>query len=258
MPEERDNTFSVMAITLVITLVVILVSLLVLWSLTKDAYLSAYFELEAFFDVQNVAASTDLAAFVFGTHALSLGGTLSVIAVVLVDNLSRILVVSFILAAVIDFLQYANVEGFVNEIRARSLSDHIIIGEYNSITESLVKKLKAAGTRYIVIVAKRSKSGELSDNKIPNIVGDFLEPEVLKRAGVGRARAVAFLSDDDTDNVMGALAVRNLNASVKIACRLEDEHVRRKAHTIGVDIAVIPEHLAGLEMGEYLARECGA
>lgn len=258
MPNGRSDTFSVMAITIAITVVVILVSLLALWLLTKDAYLSAYFELEAFFDVQNTAASTDLATLVLGTQSFGLGESLAVIGVVLIDNLSRILVVSFILAAVIDYIQYANVEGFVNELKARSLAGHVIIGEYNGMAEPLVRKLKRAGIPYLVIVLKKSKSSELSDLKIANIVGNFLEEDVLKRAGIARARAIVFLAEKDTDNIMGALAARNLNGKIRIACRLEDEHVRRKAYSIGVDIAVIPEHLAGLEIGEYMSREYGA
>ncbi len=56
---------------------------------------------------------------------------------------------------------------------------------------------------------------------------------------------------------MSALTARRSSGRVKIMSRLGDEHVRRKVYGIGVNLAVIPEQLAGLEMGEYISEGIG-
>ena len=136
---QNEDTFSVMAITLIVVAAVLLVSVVILWVFTNDIYLDAYYVLETFFDVQNTSAASALAAIAFVPGSASLS---YVLAVVIADNLSRLLIVSFILAAVIDLLEYANVEEFINEFKAHALRNHVIICGYNEMSRSLMKKLK--------------------------------------------------------------------------------------------------------------------
>ena len=69
---SKEEGSNVMILTLAIVLLVVIVSVLVLWSITKDAYLDAYFVLETLTDAQNTAASTELAgmAFSYASHEL--------------------------------------------------------------------------------------------------------------------------------------------------------------------------------------------
>jgi voltage-gated potassium channel Kch len=178
--------------------------------------------------------------------------------VVVADNLSRLLIVSFILAAVIDLLEYANLEEFINEFKARALRRHVILCGYNDMSRSLIKKLKGAGMSYLVLTADKKESQQLNENKTLNLFGEITALETLRKAGIGNARAIVFTSEDSMQNVMGALTARRSSDKVKILSRLGDEHVRRKSYGIGVNLAVIPEQLAGLEMGEYISKELGA
>jgi voltage-gated potassium channel len=255
MQADKEDTFNVMFLTLAITVVVLFASIFILWFFTKDVYLDIYFALEAFFEVQNTAASTELATIAFAHNT---GQFLPILVVVIVDNLSRILIVSFILAAVIDLLEYANVEGLINGIKARTLRGHVIICGYNEISERLITKLKSSRIPYIVIARQRNKNAELNEKRVLNVFGDFLDEDTLKDAGISRARAVIFASENDVENVMGALTARRSNKKIKIVSRLGDENVRRKVYGIGVNMAVIPEHLAGLEMGEFISKSYGA
>lgn len=251
---NKEDAFNVMVLTLAITLVVILCSILVLWLLTKDAYLDSYFTLEAFFDVQNTAASTSLATLAF---AQSLNGLAPILLIVIIDNLSRIMIVSFIIAAVIDFLNYANVEGIINDMKSKMLKRHIILCGYNNISERLIRKLKEEKTPYVVIESDREKELELNENKILAIFGDFARAEVLKKAGIERARSIVLTSDNDADNIVCVITARRLNPKIKVLSRISEESIRKKLYIVGSDMAVIPEHLAGVEMGNYLSRVAG-
>ncbi|VVB77337.1 TrkA-N domain protein [uncultured archaeon] len=232
MKENGDETFNVMALTLIIAALVLIASAVVIWIVTKDLYTDAYFILEAFFDAQNTATSYSLAEWAFTVAPIQ--DLLPLLAVVIVDSLSRILIVSFILAAVIDLLEYANFEEAINELRARALRGHIILCGYNEMTESLIKKAKSTKMRYVVVNPDRNVAQSLGEKRIFNILGDYSDTDVLKKAGIENARAVIFASDNSMDNV------------------------RRNVYNIGINMAVIPEQLAGLEMGEFLIKARGA
>jgi voltage-gated potassium channel len=242
-----------MALTLAVVAVVLVVSVAVLWFCTKDPYLDAYYVLETFFDVQNTAAATSLATLAFGTSNL-----IPIFVVVVADNLSRLLVVSFILAAVLDLLEFANFEESINEFKARALNNHVILCGYNGMTEALIKRLKGAKISYVVVTSDKKENQLLNESKTLNLFGETSDSGVLEKAGIGRARAIVFASENSMENVMGALTARRSSDRVKIMSRLGDEHVRRKVYGIGVNLAVIPEQLAGLEMGEFLAKGLGA
>jgi voltage-gated potassium channel len=251
---QNEDTFSIMALTLIIVAAVLLVSVAVLWLYTHDIYLDAYYVLETFFDVQNTAAATTLAATAFSSGP---GTLFSILAVVVADNLSRLLIVSFILAAVLDLLEYANVEEFINEVKARALRDHVILCGYNDMSGTIMKKLKGAKIGYIVVTSDKTENQQLNESKILNLFGESADAAVLQKAGIERARAVIFTSENSVENVMSALAARRSSEKVKVMTRLDNEHVRRKVYGIGVDLAVIPEQLAGYEMGEYVSKVKG-
>src|SRR5271157_3626808 len=251
---QNEDTFSVMALTLIVVAAVLLVSVVILWFLTKDLYLDAYYVLETFFDVQNTAAASELAAIAFAPGA---GGLLYMLAVVVADNLSRLLMVSFILAAVLDLLAYANFEEFINEFKAGALRDHVILCGYNDMSGALIKKLKGAKIRYLVITSDKKENQWLNESRTLNLFGESSDPDVLKKAGITRARAIVFTSENSMENFMSALTARRSSEKVKIMSRLNNEHVRRKVYGIGVNLSVIPEQLAGFEMGEYLSKVFG-
>lgn len=254
MPTNMQDTFNVMILAALITLFVIAVSFFVLSVLTGDLYLDSYFILEVLFNAQNTAASEALAQFAFGSGAPEF---LPIILIVVLDNLSRILIVSFIIAAVIDFFNFANIESVINDIKASTLKNHVILCGYNGISERLIKQLGEQKTSYVVIEPRRERELELNEKKILSIDGSFADEEMLKAARIDRATAIVFTSENNADNVVGSIIARRLNSKVKILSRLGDESIRKKVYGIGTDMAVIPEHLAGIEIGEYISRNRG-
>jgi Trk K+ transport system NAD-binding subunit len=133
----------------------------------------------------------------------------------------------------------------------------VILCSYNEITDRLADKLKEQGTRYVMIEPREEKQAELNEKKILSIFEDFTSAEVLKEARIDRATAIVFTSESNVDNVVGSIIARKLNPTIKVLNRLGDEAVRKKVYGTGTDMAVIPEHLAGIEMGEYIARTKG-
>lgn len=248
---RKEDTLNIMVLTISIAFLIIMVSVLLLWLLTKNLYLDSYFSIEAFFDAQNTAASTELAALAFSMGPEKL---IPIMAIVAVANISRVLVVSFIIAAVMDFLGDANVEAVIDDMRARRLSGHVIVCSYNNLSKALITKLKKEKIKYIVLDPDKEKSAELHEMHALSLSEDFTDAETLRRAGISRAKAIVFTNNNDIKNVLGAITARKLNKKILVLSRLENEHVRKKVYALGVTMTFIPEHLAGLEIGDFLVK----
>ena len=252
--QSKEDTFNVMGLTIGIVIVVILVSIFLLWVLTKNIYLDSYFALDAFFDAQNTAGAEGLAALAF---SYSTARFVPIFFIVMIDNMSRILITSFILAAVIDFLNYANIEETINEFRAKFLRNHVILCGYNDMADALIERLKKTGAKYVVIEPDKKKNGELNERRFLTIMRDYTKEDTFKLVKIEKAKAVVLSSENDVDNVVGAIIAKKLNPKIKILSRLKDEHARNEVYGIGVDMAIIPERLAGLEIGDLVCRSFG-
>jgi voltage-gated potassium channel len=246
--EEIGNIFISVVI---VGAIVIAFSIVVLWVLTNNFYLDAYYTIETFFDTPNTAASFDLAqlAFNFGIYRFA-----AVVVIVIVDNISKMLVISFIIAAVLDIISYANVEEAINRIKARSLSGHVIVCGYNQFASDLIKKLARNKIRIVVVDHDPKTIFALGRHKVVGITGRFTESENLEFAGIGRAKSIVFTSESDLDNLSGAITAKRLNSRIKVMSRVSSDDVRTKMYRVGVDMCVLPEYLAGVELGENLLR----
>jgi len=254
METRIEETYNVMILAFAIIMVLIPITLLLLWHYTGNLYLVAYAVLESFIGVQNTAASYDLGLIAFATYGLD--RLVPVLSILVVANIGRTLMLSFILAAVLDSLEYANFEELINRVKAKFLRNHVIICEYNKIAETLIKGLKSTRVPFVVVENKNAKTG-LDEKKILSFTGDPTDHITMKLAGICNARAIVFVSENDVENILGAIVARKLNPKIKIMSRLSEAGISKKTHHIGVDITVIPEYLAGLGMGEYIVKKVG-
>jgi Trk K+ transport system NAD-binding subunit len=62
-----------------------------------------------------------------------------------------------------------------------------------------------------------------SDNLVELTLGDFRDPEVLRRAGVARCRSIVLLASDTAANIEGAFAARRVNPNIRVVIRGEQQ-----------------------------------
>ncbi len=253
MAEEKRNSddVNVMMMTAIIVVFIIILSLVVLWFLTRNFYLSADYVIETFFGAPNVYADSILSAI---ASSDGIFGFSIITAIVIVDNLSKILILSFILAAVFDIISYKNIDNFLNKFRAHGLSNHVVICGYNRVSDMLSARLKSENIPFIFMEHDPDKVVDLNDKELNFVPDDYKTTNSLRLAGVGRARAVVLASQNDLDNILGAIASRRINKKVKIIARVGNEEAIAKMHSIGVDVCLITERLVGTEMGEELTK----
>jgi Trk K+ transport system NAD-binding subunit len=100
------------------------------------------------------------------------------------------------------------------------VEQHFVLCGLGRVGAKVLEYLRAAGASAVVINDTWSPPGDprLGDARL--IQGDCRRREVLEQAGVARARGVLILIGNDLISISTALAVRQLNPSVRIVLRM--------------------------------------
>ena len=132
------------------------------------------------------------------------------------------------------------------------LTGHIIICGYGRIGQSLASDLKAGLTPFVVIDRGAGRQLNAKDAGFLTVEGDATDEDVLKRAGIMRARALATVLPDDAANVFITLSARSLNTDLTIIARGEIPSTERKLIQAGANRVVLPTHIGAERIAELL------
>src|SRR5215211_2902063 len=127
-------------------------------------------------------------------------------------------------------------------------SDHYIICGFGRVGRQVARDLRAAGARYVVVDHNPEVREHATGIGMRFIEGEPSDDEVLRAAGVMRARGVIACVDSDADNIFITLTVRGLRADVAIVARASEEDVEAKLLRAGATRVISPYKTSGSEM----------
>ena len=160
----------------------------------------------------------------------------------------------YALVTVTEFFVHGHLGDLLAERRARrmidSLSDHHIICGFGRVGRQVARDLQAAGARYVV-VDERPENREVAAALGPGVrfvAGQPAEDEVLRSAGIERARAVVACVDSDAENIFITLTARGLCPEIRIVARASAEAAEPKLKRAGADRVISPYKASGAEM----------
>ncbi len=140
----------------------------------------------------------------------------------------------------------------LQERRARKLidatSDHYIICGFGRVGRQVARDLRAAGARYVVVDHNPDMRDHAQGVGTRFIEGEPSDDEILRAAGVMRARGVIACVDSDADNIFITLTVRGMRPDVAIVARASDEAVEGKLLRAGATRVISPYRTSGTEM----------
>jgi Trk K+ transport system NAD-binding subunit len=105
---------------------------------------------------------------------------------------------------------------------------------------------------------KPEVEAELSNMRVPLIVGDARQPETLERAGLRHAQALIVCTADDFLNLEIAVRARDLNGAMRLVVRMWDDqfasHLKQSldAETVSASDLAAPA-FAGMAVGVDIA-----
>jgi voltage-gated potassium channel len=135
-----------------------------------------------------------------------------------------------------------------------TLKDHLIVCGYGRMGRFVCHDFSTQGVPFVVI--DRSPDA-LEHFAVPHGValhGDATDDEVLKSAGVERARALVTVAASDSDNLYITLSARLLNDRLFIVARAESENAQQKLERAGASRVVSPYVIGGSRVAHAVLR----
>jgi voltage-gated potassium channel len=134
------------------------------------------------------------------------------------------------------------------------LSEHFIICGYGRIGTQIVAEFETHKVPYVVIDQTEEALERIRAEGRLHIEGDASREEVLKQAGIERARGLVSAVDSDERAVYIVLAARALNPSIYIVARAGRPESIRRMELAGATRTISPYLMAGHRMAELAIR----
>lgn len=136
------------------------------------------------------------------------------------------------------------------------LNDHVIVCGYGRNGMQAVQTLRYHLQSFVVIEKSETLMEKilLEEPNLLHLQGDSTEDEVLKRAGIDRARALITTLPTDADNVFIVLSARALNPTIQIISRASDSNSAPKLKKAGADSVIMPDKIGGTHMATLVSK----
>ncbi|MSQ02971.1 MAG: potassium channel protein [Myxococcales bacterium] len=141
-----------------------------------------------------------------------------------------------------------------NQRRARhmkALRKHYIVVGYGRLGREVVEDLRHHHCQVVVVDTEDRSLQDLGAG-VHHVRGDGSSDAVLREAGIEHARAIAIATPSTAVNVYITLSARQLNASLYISTRVDEQGADEKARRAGANATVSPFPSAGSQMAHRL------
>jgi voltage-gated potassium channel len=135
-----------------------------------------------------------------------------------------------------------------------ALRGHFILCGYGRVGSTVARELEHAGIPFVVIDINAGSLEQATRDGYLAVSGDATRDDVLRQAGVERARGLITTVDSDANNVFVTLSARALNPALFIVARANQEGSESKLLQAGADRAVSPYTRAGRQIAELATR----
>ncbi len=138
------------------------------------------------------------------------------------------------------------------EKRLKSIRDHFIVCGYGRMGRIICHELKAKDVPFVVV---EKDPPELdADEETVFVFGDATKDEVLRQAGIEKAKGLISVLSTDAQNLYVVLSARELNPSLFIVARAGEEGSGQKLLRAGADRVVSPYHIGGLRIAHTVLK----
>ena len=134
------------------------------------------------------------------------------------------------------------------------LSDHYIVCGAGRVGSGVIRDISRSGHDLVVIEGDETIADRLLAQGQLVLMGDATSEDVLKAAGIERARGIVCAVSSDPDNLYITLTARDLNKDVRIISRANDEAAVGRLLKAGADKVVSPALSGSARMAQMLLR----
>jgi voltage-gated potassium channel len=190
----------------------------------------------------------------FEVHPLSSGGRIFTIGFLMVGVFTMFYAATEIVRAVVSGEVRGDLEKRRMEHMLAGMRDHVIVCGYGRMGHLVCAEFSALGHPFVIL----DRRAELLEGfSLPHgvpLAGDATDDDVLKRAGVERARGLVTVAASDAENLYITMSARLLNDRLHIVARAEEEEAERKLLRAGATRVVSPYVIGGQRVAQAFLR----
>jgi voltage-gated potassium channel len=134
------------------------------------------------------------------------------------------------------------------ERHVQSLTNHCIVCGFGRVGRTAAEELKRDGMPFVIVDKNEERERELIEAGVTYSIGDATRREDLEAAGIGRARALISVVDDDAENIFITMVARAVAPELWIVARASQEESVQRLQTAGASRVFSPFVTAGREM----------
>jgi len=132
------------------------------------------------------------------------------------------------------------------------LKNHVIVCGFGRIGNTLARELHAGKDAFVIVERSEERVAEARALQYLCLQGEATDENVLREAGIDRARVLATVLPDDAANVFITLSARSLNKTVHIIARGEVPTTEGKLIHAGANEVVLPTHIGAERIAELI------
>jgi voltage-gated potassium channel len=140
------------------------------------------------------------------------------------------------------------------ERRISRLQDHFIVCAYGRVGSAAAHELAAEGIPCVVVDIKHELEADMQRDGLPYLIANPSSEQVLREAGIERARGLICAVDSDAENVYITLMARSLRADLLIVARAAQEQSADRLYRAGATRVVSPYVSSGRRMAQLAVR----
>ena len=135
-----------------------------------------------------------------------------------------------------------------------SLNNHFIVCGFGRVGRAASYELQRTNEPFVVMDRNRERVDRAMRAGMLAVLADSTSDEMLKEAGVQRARGLIAALATDADNLFLILSAKALNPKLKVASRVAEEGSETKMRRAGADAVFMPYSMTGFRLAQSILR----
>ena len=137
--------------------------------------------------------------------------------------------------------------GSMQRRRIAAAKNHFVLCGYGRVGSAVFKQLQRRNQEAIIIERDRNiiEKELWEEPEVLAIPGDATDEEILKSAGIERARGIIIATGEDVDNLFITLTARELHPEIWIVARASKSENIKRLYRSGADKVISPETSGG-------------
>jgi voltage-gated potassium channel len=164
----------------------------------------------------------------------------------------------YVAGAVVQFMVEGRIRSILGrrrlEKQIKKLQGQYIICGYGRIGRVLCRKLGNKSLKLVVIERDDEMIPKLDADGVLYVSGEATDENILKQAGIERAKGLVAALATDTDNVFLTLTARQLNPDLHILARASNNAVKSKLIAAGANQVESPYEMGAVSMAHRIIR----